>query len=41
MAMSTLVLVEMFNALNSLSENKSLALHAPADDERLAASAPS
>jgi Ca2+ transporting ATPase len=29
MAMSTLVLVEMFNALNSLSENKSLLTHPP------------
>ena len=29
MAMSTLVLIEMFNALNSLSENKSLLTHPP------------
>ena len=29
MAMSTLVLIEMFNALNSLSENKSLLSHPP------------
>ena len=29
MAMSTLVLIEMFNALNSLSENRSLLTHPP------------